>query len=504
MPDVSETSSSARSPEPTAQRIVGEIRWLALGQAASQLTWLSMVVVLAAILPPRAFGTVAAGLAIVGVATLIMQSGTGGSIIASRMLSWAQVRGAVLLNLVVGVALTGLIAVLAQPLTDLVAQGSDPDVLRALGLSVTIVALSVVPTALVRKALNFKRLAAISVVAALVTSVIAIVAVLLGAGVWALVLRQIVFQLLVACFAWVAARELVGDLRRSESSPAPRLPPQRRLSFLIVSASNFLALSIDNLLVGASTSTAELGFYALAFTLGFAPLTQFSWQLGTVLFPAAAATHDVEMVGRRTVAVIRILGLMLLPLVPPAIVLAPVILPAILGPEWKPMVVPFQILIVVGVSHAVYNTIAESLSGTGNVRFRARVESAWAAATFFAVFALVQLYGIQGAAAAHLLVFIPLAWVYIVKGTRRIGTDRHRLWLGLREVAMAVGVQGVLTFGLSTALHQGGVGAAAAAFGAAAVGFVAAVALLWRAPTRPLREGRAVFAMALSRARTAN
>ena len=473
---------------------------MAIGRVASQVTWYSMVLVLAALLPPKDFGTVAAGLGIVGVATLLMQSGTGGSIIAARMLGWTDVRRALIRNLAAGVVLTGLIVATGGPIARAISEGGDPDVLRVLGVSVTVTALSVVPLALLRKAMHFKRLAAVNTGAAVLTSVIAIVAAVLGAGVWALVLRQLLLQALVASFAWLAVRDVVGDLR-STSSDGTAVRRTERLSFLVVSVSSFLALSLDNVAVGAATNATQLGFYALAFALAFAPLTQFSWQLGGVLFPAAAATSSLETVGRRAVQVVRVMGLILFPVVPAAIALAPIVLPALLGPEWRPMVVPFQVLLVVGVSHAVYNTIADSLSGTGNIGFRARCESAWAVATILGVIAGTQAFGIRGAAIAHLIVFVPLGLAYILVGTRRIGTDARRLWEGLRDVVAAVAVESAVIAAVIAALDAAAVNDAVAATIAVLVGLLAALAVLWRAPSRPLTDARAVAERLLSRTR---
>jgi len=50
-------------------------------------------------------------------------------------------------------------------------------------------------------------------------------------------------------------------------------------------------------------------------------VTQFSAQLGNVLFPAAAMS-DAETIRRRTIAGVRVVCLVLLPMIPVGIVLA--------------------------------------------------------------------------------------------------------------------------------------------------------------------------------------
>jgi O-antigen/teichoic acid export membrane protein len=206
------------------------------------------------------------------------------------------------------------------------------------------------------------------------------------------------------------------------------------------------------------------------------------------MFPAAAATEDLAVVGRRTVSAVRMTGLVLFPLVPVAIVLAPEVIPAVLGDKWAPMVTPFQFLLAVGIAHAVANTIGESLSGTGNIRFRARLDVPWAVLTLVAVAVLAEVDGIRGAAVGHLAAFVPLAAAYALLATRRIGTSPLGLWRGLRGVLLAVAVQAAVTVGVRALAD--GAGDAAAAAVAAAAGLLAAVAVLLVLPSAPLRDAR--------------
>lgn len=482
---------------PSSGRIAYALRWHAGGQLAGEITFYAMVIVLAALLEPRAFGIVALGMVVVRVASLLAQEGTGGSIIAARDLARSDVHATLRFNLALGGVLTIAVAASAGVLTSTFASGGDPDVLRALSVIILLASLGAVPTALLKRALDFKRFSLVTAVAAVVTSVCAVGAALVGAGVWALVVRQVLYQALVAGLAWLVARPVFAALPdRERGDGRPRLPPGR-LPFFIVAASTLLAMTMDNLVVGAITDAAQLGLYSLAFTLGFAPLTQLSWRLGQVLFPAAAATGDRESVGRRTVRVVRVTSLLLLPVVPVAAALAPAAIPGLFGDEWRGMVAPFQLLLLVGILHAVLNTIGESLSGTGNIRFRAWTDTAWAFATLGLVAAFTVADGIRGAALAHLLAFVPLAGAYVVYGARRIGTDVRALWRAERGILVPVAAQGIVTFAVFEALSGQPVGTAGSL--AAAAGLVTLLVLLRVAPSRPLADGRAAFAMVLPR-----
>ncbi|MFL5843397.1 MAG: oligosaccharide flippase family protein [Solirubrobacteraceae bacterium] len=481
-------------PAPSARHIVRQALWFGLGQAANDLAFYVMVLVLAALLSPHAFGSVALGMAIVRVANLITQAGIGGSVITAKGLTSEELRRSYWITVGTALAFAVVIAAVATPLSHTLAAGSDPDVLRFLAFAVVLAAAAVVPSALLRRELQLKSLAAINAGAAIVTAVIAIIAAVAGAGVWALVARQLVYQGVIALVAYRVTRPLVARLPSAAGRRGPSARSRDGLAFVLISASGLIAMTLDNVVVGAATDAAQLGFYSLAFTFGFAPLTQISWRLGQVLFPAAAATQDLELVGRRTLSILRITSLLLFPLVPVAVVLAPAVIPAVLGEKWAPMVTPFQILLVVGIAHAVTNTIGESLSGGGGASFRSRIDISWAVGTLALVGVFALLDGIRGAALGHLAGFLPLLVGYAWWGTRRIGTDPKRLWEALRGILGAVAAQAAVTFGLWEALSSAPEGAAAAA--AAGGGLLTALVVLWRLPSRPFDEARRLIAVA--------
>jgi O-antigen/teichoic acid export membrane protein len=160
-----------------------------------------------------------------------------------------------------------------------------------------------------------------------------------------------------------------------------------------------------------------------------------------------------------------------LPLLPPILVLAPVLLPGVLGQEWKAMVVPFQILVAVGVGHALLVALGDSLSGVGAISWRARLHLVWSLAMIVALVVLVRLEGITGAALAHLLLFVPFALVYVVWGTRQLSTDGRVFLAALRAIVLPVAAQAALTLA-ALALLERALAPLPAAAGASAAGVV--------------------------------
>jgi O-antigen/teichoic acid export membrane protein len=362
--------------------------------------------------------------------------------------------------------------------------------MRALFASIGLFGLSVVPLALLQRELRFKRHALVNAGSAAASSAVSIAAVVAGAGVWALVLRQLLFQALLAILGWLAARPVFPEAG-SRGGAFARRPPHAHWFFALALLA-FASLEVDNIVVGRVTGAGELGLYALAFTIAFAPATQFAWQIGKVLFPVAARTRDAASVAGRALKAVMLTALVLFPWVPLAVVLAPVVLPRLLGPQWKPLVVPLQLLLAVGAVHAVLAVLREFLLGTGHVRFCVKVDGGWLLGTVAALLVLVPLYGIEGAAVAHLVLLFPLAAAYLGLGLPRLGLSARQLAGSLSGVLVAVGAETAVLAAVAASLSSVGVSAPAVAGVAAASGIAAAASILWHFRSGTLLEAWAM------------
>lgn len=475
------------------------VSWLAIGRIVSLGTWYPSLLVLAVLLPPGAFGIIAVATVVVAVINILMESGIGDSLVVAERLSASYLRRSVLRLAAAGAFFTGLTVAFADPILNTFARGADPAVLRVMVLSVLLAAVSVVPTALLKKTMNFKAIAVVSIVATVASSVAALVAAALGAGVWALVLRIVLSQLVATVLVWFAARDLWPRSRDGDARPPRRTGATW---FLALSVAQFCAQTFDNLIVGYFTDVTQLGLYALAFSLAYAPLTQVSWWIGGVLFPAIAATSDPKLVRRRTLRALCLMSLLLLPLVPVAVVLAPPLIPAVLGPEWEGMVTPFRILVGVGVGHGVLNVMGETLGGSGRIALRARIDGTWALATMIAIAVAADAYGIRGAALAHAVTFSGLAAAYGWWGARSIGLTAGAASRALGGVVTGVLVQGAVTAATAVSLDALGAGAIPAALAGVVAGLAALAVMLRLGASSAVDDARQVLGAMRLRRRT--
>jgi O-antigen/teichoic acid export membrane protein len=195
------------------------------------------------------------------------------------------------------------------------------------------------------------------------------------------------------------------------------------------------------------------------------------------------------------------MALLLLPLLPVSIALAPGLIPTLLGDKWTGVVVPFQILVVVGVGQGIFNMLGEVFAGAGGASLhrRAYTDVAWAVATLAAIAVGVQVDGIRGAAAAHVVTFCCLAAAYAWWVSRAIGIGPGRIAAELRQITACALVQAAVTAALVAGLESVGASPLAAGL-AGAAGGVLALALMLRAVAPELvMEGRSALSVAVGR-----
>jgi O-antigen/teichoic acid export membrane protein len=358
-------------------------------------------------------------------------------------------------------------------------RGGSTAAIAALALSLPLHAVAVVPMALLQKNMQFRRLGGVNAVGNIMSAVVAVAMAVAGLGVWALVARQLVLFGTIAILSTVLCLPVLRDHEPgNHTAPHGKRADGHERWFFLFAVARSVKDSAGYFVIGASANAGVVGLYSVASTIAMAPATQFSQQIGKVLF-AAAAKHP-ETSRARTEQSVQLMSMLMLPLLLVGILTAPTILPAAFGAEWKPMVGAFQVLLVAGVLDAIANCIGEPLAGTGHMRFRAKVMVVRCVATLLALSILVPIGGIRGAALAELIVFVPAAALYFTVGARLAGTSSAALWRRLHPAATAVGVQVAVTFAVLGSLMASGVAESISACAASVVGLIACIPLLLR------------------------
>lgn len=257
-----------------------------------------MNIVLARFIAPADYGLVVFTAPFLFFLALMTDLGLSSAVVRSEALSRRQVAAAFTVTAVLGLLAALALAGLALPIQAFVHMRGLAPVMAVMAAVVLLSVTSSVPRALLERELRYGRIAVVEAVSVLVAFVSAITAAVLGAGVWALVLYNLIVQALqMTSFAWAARAWLRPEFRWDGLRPL--------LTFggwvLATNVLSFFSRNSDNLLIGAVLGAAAVGLYGLGYQFMMIPLMALTWPSSAVLFATLSrATADGARV-RRTV-----------------------------------------------------------------------------------------------------------------------------------------------------------------------------------------------------------
>lgn len=176
-------------------RTVSSLIWKLFEQSASSVVSLIVQIVMARLLAPDEFGMLAIMLVFVNVGNVIVQSGLNTAIIQGPDVTERDYSTVFWMSLVVSIVLYLTVWAASPAIADYYSMASIVWPLRALVLILIINAFNSIQEAIVARSLEFNKTARATVTASVTSGTIGIISALLGAGLWALVVQQLLFQL---------------------------------------------------------------------------------------------------------------------------------------------------------------------------------------------------------------------------------------------------------------------------------------------------------------------
>lgn len=331
-------------------------KWTTVASIATALVSLVQVSILARYLKPADFGAVALLMVILEICNVFIKVGFSDVLVVRSDATRRQLSTLYWINVTVGVVIYGLFF-LAAPWLDRGFVTVDMTAMaRTMGLMLLIGAFVVQFDALMRRDLLLRQLGLFRIASQLVGLVLAVYLAVAGYGVWSLVFATLGSQVAMNLLQWVIAvrRHWLPGGWGSLSEVSEFL----RFGLYRIGASLITAFNtrVDQLAVGAFLGPSALGYYNLAFNLAMQPFQRINPILTQVSFPIFAKVKDDNdklLKGYR-------MGLRLLmsvnaPLLLGLAVVAPLLVPALLGPGWGPVVPVVQVLAVLGLVRSANN-----------------------------------------------------------------------------------------------------------------------------------------------------
>jgi len=387
------------------QRTASGVAWTSAFQITRQVLQVVSVSVLARHVPPAAYGLIAMAFLVTSLLETIRDAGTGQALIREREMSNEIASTAFWLNCGIGSLAALLVVFSAWPAARFFHEPQIIPVLHVLAISFFLGAMGVVPTAILNRAMEFKKLAVVQTAAAIFGTVIAIGVALAGGNVWSLVSGTVSIVAATTFGVWFLAPV---RLRFAWNSDVAGRILKFGLNLSGFHVFNYFSRNADNLLVGKFLGSVSLGYYQMAYMLMTYPLQNFTLMVTQVVYPAMAKFHEDH--ARVRAAYVRITALVALVTIPVMLglgITAPSFVRVFLGTKWVPVATLLALFAPLGAMQSIYATVGVlyNTQGRTDLQFRWML---FASVWYVMSFAVGLRWGIMGVAACYAIVWVLL------------------------------------------------------------------------------------------------
>ena len=405
------------------QAAVRGLAWTMLRSVSSRVVGSVVFIVLARLLDPKAFGTIALASVFVVLMSLLVESGFGEAVIQRKELTPSDLDTAFWANNATGVGLALLMTACAGLLSALFDQPELAPVLRVLSLAFVFAALSSVPQALLKRELAFQKLALRGLVATLAGGVVGVAMAFAGFGVWSLVGQLLANAVVGTAALWLACSWRPGrGVSRSSFGELFRFGA----NILGERIALFASRRSDDFLIGVVLGPVALGLYTAAYRILLLMTEVIIWTVEGVAFPLFSRLHgDAERTRRAFYTVTQTCFAVATPAFLTLAVLAPELTRVAFGPRWTGAIPVMQVLALVGIPHAMtyFNKAVVNAAGRPNLSLRVAILTG---VVNVVGFVLVVRWGILAVAASYVVCGYLLAPVSVWSVTRVLDIEMKR------------------------------------------------------------------------------
>jgi len=355
-----------------SSRIRHATRWSGLEISVRYVVQFGVMIALARLIEPGAFGVVAMVLAFTALGTVFVDSGTGLALIQKQRTTADEETSVFMLNLAIGVAMA-LLLIASGPA--IAAFYGHPELTRlsmAMAAIFPLNALAVVPDALLTQRMAFQTRTRVEMGSSLASGGIAIAAAWAGWGAWALVLQAL---------SSIAARVVMlytasgwrptGHFHRDAARSVTRFGTYMLAAGLIDTAYTRL----QAVLIGRLFSARDLGFYTLAQNTQQAPASFIASVVNRLGLPLLSSVRSDARESHRILRSGMRLGLFLFaPAMAALSVLAAPIVTLVYGDAWMPAGELLGILALAAIPWPAHVLNLVALNSQGHPHLVLRVE----------------------------------------------------------------------------------------------------------------------------------
>lgn len=328
--------------------------------------------ILARLLDPTDFGLLGMAMAFAGIVEAFVDFGFGNAIIQRKEVSQVQLSTVFYINLFMGLLfMTAMF--LASPL--IAAFFHEPKlslIVKVMSMSFVIKALDVIPSALLKRNINFKIPFRIQVTSGIISGIAGIIMAFSGFGVWALVLSQVLGWVIATSMLWIIVRWLPARIFRwNEVRELWEYGYKLSLSVFI----DQLFSRLKTILIGRFFTAALLGLLYRAEGLKNLVIQYSFSAFSGVLLPSLSKCQDnLELLRHNTIRLVQVVSFMTFLLSGLMFSCADEIIIILYGHKWVGAVSFLRILSLFAFTETLPNVLVAPVLSVGKSGLNLKIE----------------------------------------------------------------------------------------------------------------------------------
>lgn len=343
--------------------IIKSTLWSFLQRGGSLIISFVSSIVLARLLCPEDFGTMAMIMVFVGIADVLVDGGLGNALIQKKEINKNDINTVFTVNIAFSAILYLLIFISAPYIASFTTLPSLVLYLRIQAISVIIRATFTVHFSLLNRNMKFKNLAIIGLVTNTISTLVAIALAFMNWGVWSLILKTLLVDVMSGIMYYYYCNEHVHLDFRLES-----FKYMFNYGIFVVSA-NILENIYSNILsffIGKQYTIKDLGYYNQAHALYQIPVFSISAVVNQVFFPYFSKMQDgVDNMRTHFQTIMIVVTFFVYALLSYLIFFAKPIIMLIYSEKWLPSVPLFQVLCLSGFFNAILHLSRSTIKALG-------------------------------------------------------------------------------------------------------------------------------------------
>jgi len=357
------TKREDKNSDNLSQVMLGSLKWSGVSQLFRYGLQFFILAILARVLTPADFGIISVAMIFSNLFIVFNELGLTQAIIQAKSVEnshlvvcfWTSLSMAVLCFLAVA---------LSSPFAaDFFHSSSIKTILTLYSLKFIIDSLGFVPEAMLRRDLEFRKLAYIDIREVIVYGVISVILAVKGLGAFSIVSGYLCSSLLRSVLLWkTRAFKVTFSFNKGRFNELFRYG-KHITGFRII---NYFLANLDYFIVGRFFGVFELGCYTLAFNISNFPREKLSSIVNNVAFSVFSKIQDdTERMRRGYLKIITYVSIVVFPLLIGMSILAGPAVSVILTHKWDEMIMPLRVLSLGGCFFALTTFIGIIFNSSG-------------------------------------------------------------------------------------------------------------------------------------------